>query len=152
MFLQTNIYIDRLPTVSASDAFTKSASSHHPPISTGLAGLDELLQPNGSALGSQLSSPGGLIRGQVTEVYGPPGVGKTTLAYVSFYGPSPCFCPLVVLIPIHHLYLVVCDTFGLCIHSIQAAASTLHAGKSVVWIGQSLLCALLVSQHSKAFG
>ncbi|MCJ1234345.1 hypothetical protein MMC14_002306 [Varicellaria rhodocarpa] len=87
----------RLPTVSASEAFSKLASSHRLPISTGLACLDELLQCKDSASEGQQAPPGGLRRGQVTEVYGPPGVGKTSLA-------------------------------------IQAAASSLHAAKCVVWI------------------
>lgn len=41
------------------------------PISTGVGRLDKALAN---------SMPGGLLRGQVAEVYGPPGVGKTSLA------------------------------------------------------------------------
>lgn len=43
--------------------------------------------------------PGGISRGKVTEVYGPPGVGKTALG-------------------------------------MQLAASALHAGEGVLWVGQ----------------
>ncbi|RMZ79236.1 hypothetical protein DV737_g3497, partial [Chaetothyriales sp. CBS 132003] len=50
-------------------------------ISTGLAGLDAVLAPTGSSnrnRSSSLSSSSGIRQGRVTEIYGPPGVGKTT--------------------------------------------------------------------------
>ncbi|KAF2145247.1 uncharacterized protein K452DRAFT_324951 [Aplosporella prunicola CBS 121167] len=68
----------RLPTVSASQALHKLKSGGSRAISTGLAQLDAQLVPR--ALGSQPATNtirGGLGRGQVTEIYGPPGVGKT---------------------------------------------------------------------------
>jgi RecA/RadA recombinase len=65
---------DRLPTISASEAL-QNASSRSSSIPTGLPTLDSALQPNRS-----LTSNGGLPCGSVTEIYGPPGVGKTAFA------------------------------------------------------------------------
>ena len=52
------------------------------PISTGLKSLDAILQGKEPSSSEQDDVPGGLSRGHVTEIYGPPGVGKSTLAYV----------------------------------------------------------------------
>ncbi|KAJ5501906.1 hypothetical protein N7463_004780 [Penicillium fimorum] len=67
---------DTLPVVSisASQSLNASAATRDP-IATGLARLDEVLndlpdQPN----------QGGIMRGHVTEIFGPPGAGKTSLA------------------------------------------------------------------------
>ncbi|KAJ5193838.1 hypothetical protein N7491_001168 [Penicillium cf. griseofulvum] len=67
---------DTLPVVSisASQSLNASAATRDP-IATGLARLDEALndlpdQPN----------QGGILRGHVTEIFGPPGAGKTSLA------------------------------------------------------------------------
>ncbi|KAF2275624.1 P-loop containing nucleoside triphosphate hydrolase protein [Westerdykella ornata] len=84
----------RLPTVSASDALQKLHGRGSRTVSTGLTQLDKILTPY--ALPGR-DVHGGFVRGKVTEIYGPPGVGKTT--------------------------------FG-----IQAAASALKEGQSVVWI------------------
>ncbi|KAJ5577502.1 uncharacterized protein N7459_006466 [Penicillium hispanicum] len=62
-------------SISASQSLNASASTRDP-IPTGLARLDQALHP---ASLSQ-SRSGGILRGQVTEVFGPPGVGKTSLA------------------------------------------------------------------------
>ncbi|KAF2198675.1 P-loop containing nucleoside triphosphate hydrolase protein [Delitschia confertaspora ATCC 74209] len=64
----------RLPTVSASQALHNIKSRGFRAISTGLTELDKHLFPYGLP-GSIIQ--GGLVRGKVTEVYGPPGVGKT---------------------------------------------------------------------------
>jgi RecA/RadA recombinase len=61
-------------SISASQSLNASAASRDP-IATGLPRLDEALndfpdQPN----------QGGILRGHVTEVFGPPGAGKTSLA------------------------------------------------------------------------
>lgn len=64
---------DRLPTVSASQALQIDKCQRRG-IPTNLPSLDAHLRP-GSAPGS-----GGISRGQVTEVFGPPGVGKTAFA------------------------------------------------------------------------
>ncbi|CAF9927550.1 MAG: hypothetical protein ALECFALPRED_003740 [Alectoria fallacina] len=70
----------RLPTVSASQALQNITSTPRRPISTGLRGLDVFLQGKEHEASSQTAAPGGVSRGEVTEIYGPPGVGKTTIA------------------------------------------------------------------------
>ncbi|BCR91106.1 uncharacterized protein ACHE_60992A [Aspergillus chevalieri] len=73
----------RVIPISASQSLHASAGASATPgaISTGLSRLDEALcPPSGEDVpGSTTSSPG-ILCGQVTEVYGPPGVGKTALA------------------------------------------------------------------------
>ncbi|KAF1995433.1 P-loop containing nucleoside triphosphate hydrolase protein [Amniculicola lignicola CBS 123094] len=64
----------RLPTVSASQALQSIHSRGARAVSTGLAQLNRILAPQGLP---GHSIPGGLLRGKVTEVYGPSGVGKT---------------------------------------------------------------------------
>lgn len=71
---------DRLPTISAIDALNNVTSAQHPAISTGLPTLDRILQGQRADLASQ--ETGGLSRGSVTEIYGPPGAGKSTFGYV----------------------------------------------------------------------
>lgn len=71
---------DRLPTLSASQALHNLSSTPRRPISTGLSSLDAALQGRDHDASSQGALPGGLSRGELTEVYGPPGVGKTALA------------------------------------------------------------------------
>ncbi|KAJ5137105.1 hypothetical protein N7448_005659 [Penicillium atrosanguineum] len=65
---------DTLPVVSisASQSLNASASAKLP-ISTGLARLDE-------ALDDLDQGRAGILRGQVAEVFGPPGAGKTSFA------------------------------------------------------------------------
>ncbi|MCJ1397256.1 hypothetical protein MMC11_000448 [Xylographa trunciseda] len=70
----------RLPTVSASEALRTLSTSHSLVVSTGLPQLDHILQGKDFQSPSQEPFSGGLARGQITEVYGPPGVGKTTFA------------------------------------------------------------------------
>jgi len=65
---------DRLPTISATEALQKAAKRSRC-IATGLPTLDISLQSACST-----SRCGGIQRGQLTEVYGPPGVGKTSFA------------------------------------------------------------------------
>ncbi|KAF7914668.1 uncharacterized protein EAF01_001074 [Botrytis porri] len=71
----------RMPTVSAAQALQDLESSPTRCIPTGLANLDLALQNKDplqvSASADQIH--GGIPRGKVTEIYGPPGVGKTTL-------------------------------------------------------------------------
>ncbi|KAI9804510.1 MAG: hypothetical protein M1825_001409 [Sarcosagium campestre] len=73
----------RLPTVSASQALRSDASLLPRAVPTRLSELDWLLSGRGATKGAARQSdnmPEGLPRGQVTEVYGPPGAGKTSLA------------------------------------------------------------------------
>lgn len=62
--------------MSAADALDELDGDTCTHVATGLPDLDRALA--GSLLG-QPDSPGGIAKGQVTEVWGPPGVGKTTL-------------------------------------------------------------------------
>lgn len=64
----------RLPTVSGIEAL-KSASAKAKGIPSSLPALDALLLPNDLSIATP-----GIQRGHVTEVFGPPGVGKTTFA------------------------------------------------------------------------
>jgi RecA/RadA recombinase len=68
-----------MPTVSAAQALQDLKASTTRCISTGLPLLDSFLQKR--EWGSLDMDPvyGGVSRGKVTEVYGPPGVGKTAL-------------------------------------------------------------------------
>lgn len=71
---------DRLPTVSASAALDELAGDASANIPSGLTGLDKALAANSPArVQADDSHPGGVTRGQVTELWGPPGAGKTAL-------------------------------------------------------------------------
>lgn len=72
----TDSSVDRLPTVSASQALQSLNVRGARTVSTGLTRLDKLLVPS-SLPGHEVA--GGYARGKVTEVYGPSGVGKTSL-------------------------------------------------------------------------
>lgn len=80
----TDNKIARVSSISASQALRASSTqllSASAPASilhslpTGLDGLDDAISP----------PPGlsGIPRGSITEIYGPPGVGKTAFSYVS---------------------------------------------------------------------
>ncbi|KAJ4314635.1 hypothetical protein N0V94_006365 [Neodidymelliopsis sp. IMI 364377] len=66
----------RLPTVSASQALQSLSARGARTVPTGLKQLDKLVAPP-SLPGHDTT--GGYARGKVTEVYGPSGVGKTSL-------------------------------------------------------------------------
>lgn len=76
--LRTHILIhtiDRLPTVSASQALQDFNARGARTVSTGITQLDKALSvpaPPGH------DASGGYTRGKVTEIFGPSGVGKTT--------------------------------------------------------------------------
>lgn len=71
--------VDRLPTILASQALQEARAEAANTISFALEKLDTVLQ--GKQHGADVTSgtAGGLRRGQVTEIHGPPGVGKTAL-------------------------------------------------------------------------
>ncbi|KAG4428584.1 hypothetical protein IFR05_015935, partial [Cadophora sp. M221] len=69
----------RMPTVSAAQALRDLKTSPTRCISTGLSILDCMLQNREPEFSDAESLFGGVSRGKVTEIYGPPGVGKTAL-------------------------------------------------------------------------
>ncbi|KAK2021973.1 P-loop containing nucleoside triphosphate hydrolase protein [Colletotrichum zoysiae] len=68
----------RLPTVSAAEALEDLDGGVGRHISTGIARLDETLVSSFSRFDSG-PARGGFQRGQVSEIWGPPGSGKTAL-------------------------------------------------------------------------
>ena len=76
---QTLTQADRMPTVSASDALNKLKTAPNISIATGLEHLDSAIQGNKVEGTQDQSNLGGVKRGQVTEIWGPPGTGVTTL-------------------------------------------------------------------------
>lgn len=66
--------------MSASEALRTLSSQQNVLISTGLLHLDAILAGRDYQISGHDSAKGGLSKGQITEVYGPPGVGKTTFA------------------------------------------------------------------------
>lgn len=71
-----------MPTVSAAQALQDLNSSPKRHISTSLRLLDAVLQNREPAANDGEPFNGGVSRGKVTEIYGPPGVGKTALGLV----------------------------------------------------------------------
>jgi KaiC/GvpD/RAD55 family RecA-like ATPase len=103
-----------MPTVSAAQALQSLQSSTPRAISTGIASLDAALQdPVQSSIHSITAK--GVSRGHVTEVYGPPGVGKTSFGWVLIqqYG-----CQKLMSI------------------RMQLTVNALKSGEKVVWIGK----------------
>jgi hypothetical protein len=70
---------DRLPTVPASQALEELKASPAAHISTGLEPLDSALLGLDSTDSQDAVVHGGIKRGQVTEIWGPPGCGKTAV-------------------------------------------------------------------------
>ncbi|CAJ0549374.1 Ff.00g029870.m01.CDS01 [Fusarium sp. VM40] len=69
----------RLPTVSASQALDDIGGNAPTHISTGIEGLDHALLGTVPVESQDTALKGGVRRGQVTEIWGPPGTGKTAL-------------------------------------------------------------------------
>ncbi|ORY65354.1 P-loop containing nucleoside triphosphate hydrolase protein [Pseudomassariella vexata] len=67
----------RLPTVSAADALEELRIDRTRFISTGLDALDQNLGGVTAGAADAVSCPRGIQKGQVVEVWGPPGSGKT---------------------------------------------------------------------------
>ncbi|KAK8106255.1 hypothetical protein PG999_009614 [Apiospora kogelbergensis] len=66
----------RLPTVSAADALEDLRADRSRYVSTGHSSLDQALVEASADVDGTL--PGGFQKGQVNEIWGPPGSGKTT--------------------------------------------------------------------------
>ena len=81
----SDINADRVVSISASQSLraTSASDAAGGAISTGLPRLDEAICPASEGEFSGLASDSvstGIPRGQVAEVFGPPGVGKSSLA------------------------------------------------------------------------
>lgn len=83
--LEADNPVDRLPTVSATQALDEVDDVARTHVSTGLASLDHALLGPLASEESDSDARGGVKRGQVTELWGPPGSGKTALGYVSLH-------------------------------------------------------------------
>lgn len=69
---------DRLPTVSAAQALEDLGANVSRFVSTNLPDLDKALAASAaSSSPDEEASPGGIQKGHLTEIWGPPGVGKT---------------------------------------------------------------------------
>ncbi|KAI0132263.1 P-loop containing nucleoside triphosphate hydrolase protein [Xylariales sp. AK1849] len=67
----------RLPTVSAAAALEELRTDRSCFVSTGLDALDQTLNPVAVDMPQGSAQPGGFQKGQVVELWGPPGSGKT---------------------------------------------------------------------------
>lgn len=70
--------------MTASQALESLQNEGSNCISTGIKALDRLLDPttmSSQIYGSGQREPGGVRKGQVTEIWGPPGSGRTALGY-----------------------------------------------------------------------
>ncbi|KAI8251568.1 hypothetical protein K4K58_008689 [Colletotrichum sp. SAR11_239] len=77
----------RLPTVSAAQVLEDLDDDLSRHVSTGLKRLDEALSSDDTVDTSGSKRSGGILRGQVTEVWGPPGTGKTALGFAANISP-----------------------------------------------------------------
>lgn len=68
-----------MPTVSAAQALEDLSEDALRHVSTSLPDLDLALAGGATHLLDEQETRGGIQRGQVTEFWGPPGVGKTAV-------------------------------------------------------------------------
>ncbi|KAK8042710.1 hypothetical protein PG994_013193 [Apiospora phragmitis] len=108
----------RLPTVSAAEALEDLRTDRSRYVSTGHSSLDQALVESTTDADSSL--PGGFQKGQVTEIWGPPGSGKTTFGLqlasdalkqgqgVVWVGQSMCHHPIAMPAPsrMHVIYSI----------------------------------------------
>ena len=71
--------IAQLPSISAAQALQDLETGLSKPIGTGLDVLDRALVPHVPGGLTVIAASGGVQKGQITEVWGPPGSGKTSL-------------------------------------------------------------------------
>lgn len=69
----------RLPTISAAQALEDLGTDPQRFLPTNIEALDQVLNDVIGESSSTLPRPGGLQKGQVIEIWGPPGSGKTSL-------------------------------------------------------------------------
>ncbi|KAI3329223.1 hypothetical protein HD806DRAFT_482171 [Xylariaceae sp. AK1471] len=74
----------RLPTVSAAQALDDLKTDPCQFIPTGLEALDRALADVSLEDGDKPQRYRGIQKGQIIEVWGPPGSGKTTFAYLPY--------------------------------------------------------------------
>ncbi|KAL1861277.1 hypothetical protein Daus18300_008952 [Diaporthe australafricana] len=67
----------RLPTVSAAQALEDLDANVSRFVSTNLPDLDKALAGGAASSPEEEVSTGGIQKGHLTEIWGPPGVGKT---------------------------------------------------------------------------
>lgn len=75
----TDIDLDRMPTVSAAQALEELDADAYTHVSTSLPDLDRALMGFASSQSDATDKKGGIAKSQITEFWGPPGVGKTAL-------------------------------------------------------------------------
>ncbi|KZZ99557.1 Circadian clock protein KaiC/DNA repair protein RadA [Moelleriella libera RCEF 2490] len=69
----------RMPTVQASQVFRELQDDSNSFIPTGIESLDDALASESLSQLRDLGHSGGIKKGQVTELWGPPGTGKTAV-------------------------------------------------------------------------
>ncbi|KAK7447516.1 hypothetical protein Landi51_06872 [Colletotrichum acutatum] len=98
---------NRLPTVSAADALEELDGGVARYVSTGIERLDGALISSSSLRTPDSASGGGLQRGQVTEIWGPPGSGKTAVGKVFNWSPMR-YAKGMTLCGLPHLIALLC--------------------------------------------
>lgn len=68
-----------MPTVQASQVFRELQDDSNSFIPTGIESLDDALASESLSQLRDLGHSGGIKKGQVTELWGPPGTGKTAV-------------------------------------------------------------------------
>ncbi|KAK1465469.1 hypothetical protein CCUS01_07587 [Colletotrichum cuscutae] len=112
----------RLPTVSAADALEELDGGVARYVSTGIGRLDGALISSSSLQAPDPTSGGGLQRGQVTEIWGPPGSGKTALGCPSLPHLIALLCrPTAATVPANSAVVVIDSLSALVNHVFPKA-------------------------------
>ncbi|KAK2630440.1 hypothetical protein QTJ16_001260 [Diplocarpon rosae] len=125
---------DRMPTVSAAQALQDLRSSSKRCISTGLNSLDCCLQNKEPPFSDVESAFGGVSRGNVTEIYGPPGVGKTALWYLIVALPNPSARKFAILQYLISSLSKLAATRNLAIVITSQCVTKMRAGAGAVLV------------------
>ncbi|KXH31996.1 hypothetical protein CSIM01_02548 [Colletotrichum simmondsii] len=117
-----NVPDDRLPTVSAADALEELDGGVARYVSTGIERLDGALISSSSLQTPDPTSGGGLQRGQVTEIWGPPGSGKTAVGCPSLPHLIALLCrPTAATVPANSAVVVIDSLSALVNHAFPKA-------------------------------